>query len=624
MFIVWWTCWTVWANPDGIDQLLHHTRRHGNHPPNHRDHHSTFRGNLHEGRHHHNYGSGSRNHSGRKRIAVCISGQLARWQPRHIFDNLFYAGINSHYEFYLFFNMQVARNKSEIVYNTDKRHVFKESSLAKFSINESYALIEHLIGDRQNIRLASMKYHPVTSIEQFKEILNTERLDRITQFETAQATILNMYLHQVRCTRQIVEFENLTLGDKFDFIASTREDVFFFRPMNLSYHTSLLRQPKSPSSIVLTPKTFRAHDHRRLYFQKTKIHGNDPKVFKVTSEDSEELPYSYDQSQPKLNDWESAEALKHYEPHFDENLDEEEIDNDNFHRQLAFVVPPINQPPSTQYSLNTSVDNLSPRSCDITFKRCLNFWGLNMRFFILVRDNGIKFFGNRMSFYKLLVKVNVTIENPERFELTMANALKLTSCAVSVENMPVTAIRLFDEETVEAQAKAVTVSGQAQSSKTPRRYLSQQESTTGNATIPFITNGLMDKYCFIWFEIDRCVPVEYQEFVRDNFCLELRRRHYISKLAQIYGENHPQIRELINISKRELYNMLLTEVPKKPPLTYVPPPPGFVDHSGNIYEGVPPETVLPYLKSVNRPVTLMRLSLDEKFVDTLWTERDFW
>jgi hypothetical protein len=531
-----------------------------------------------------------------------------------------YADLNAPYDFFLFFNMQVAKNKSEIVYNTDKRHVFKESSLANFHINDSIAVIEHLIGNRKNIHIAGMQYHQVASIQQFKEILNTERLDRITQFETAQATILNMYLHQVRCIRQIVEFENTSLGEKFDYIASTREDVFFFRPLNLTYHISLLRPPKPTSATVSTPTTFRANNHRKLFFQKAPASSaGGSRVFRVTGEDSSTLPYSYQQIRPQVTEWESAEATERYEPHFAKE-DSEEINSASLdlHRQLTLDIPPINKPPVSQYSLNQSVDNHHPGSCDLTFKKCLNFWGLNMRFFILVRDNGVRFFGNRMSYYKLLVKVNSTIENPERFELTMANALKLTSCAVSVENMPVTAIRLFDEETVEAQAKAVTEQGHQ------HRRLTVEDPSATNKNISFINNGYMDKYCFIWFEIDRCVPIEYQQFVRDNFCLELRRRHYISKLIQVYGENHPQIRELINISKRELYNMLLTEAPKKPPLTYMPPPPGFVDHSGNIYEGVPPETVLPYLKSVNRPVTLMRLSLDDKFVETFWTDRDFW
>eukprot|EP01033_Poteriospumella_lacustris_P009269 gene9269-6637_t len=104
-----------------------------------------------------------------------------------------------------------------------------------------------------------------------------------------------------------------------------------------------------------------------------------------------------------------------------------------------------------------------------------------MRFFILRRDKGIRFFGNRLSFYQFLVDTNKTVDNPERFELAMANALQLTACPFAVDEYPVTAARYFAQ----------------------------------------------GQYCFINFEVQHCVPSYATAMVRNHLCTDFRRRMYL-------------------------------------------------------------------------------------------------
>jgi hypothetical protein len=58
-----------------------------------------------------------------------------------------------------------------------------------------------------------------------------------------QATILNMYLHQMRCIDQIQAYEQIE-NFTFDYVISTREDIIFFYPLNLTYALWRLEERK--------------------------------------------------------------------------------------------------------------------------------------------------------------------------------------------------------------------------------------------------------------------------------------------------------------------------------------------------------------------------------------------
>jgi hypothetical protein len=226
--------------------------------------------------------------------------------------------------------------------------------------------------------------------------------------------------------------------------------------------------------------------------------------------------------------------------------------------QLSKILPQLRK--DTRDFRNSS-------SCDILFKRCRNFWGFNMRLYILTREVGLKFLGNRFSFYRYLYSINKTIENPERFELIEASALNFIGCARSVEYFPVTAVRHYQ-------------------------------------------NGQM---CFVWFEVDRCVPQSYQEFAKDHLCLEVRRRSY---LDQMYSE-FPELLQPDFFTG--VGNVSLTEEDKKFRSNI-----NFRTMSNYDWKPFQAKRVTELLENNKKiAVGLQRLSLIPGFVDATWVDRDF-
>lgn len=395
-------------------------------------------------------------------IAVCVSGQVARWQPFHLVNGLLNA--NPRFRFHIFFNIQSQPNRSDIVYNTDQNNVFDPGYMTHLAYDDAWTLVSSLLNSNHS-KVVSMVFIQPATTKEWKEMLKVDVLDRITQFVDTQTTILNMYAHQPRCVEQLLAYErernsrNPAVKFRFDYVISTREDVYFFRPMNLTHLTSTLRTPGS-----------------------AKRYGQD--------------------------------------------------------REDA---------------------------CDIPFKRCLNFWGFNMRFFILQRDKAVRFLGNRLSFYSFMYATNKTIENPERFELAMANALQLTPCPMPVDEYPVTAARYF---------------GQGQ-------------------------------YCFISFEVQNCVPKYAESFIRQHLCTDYRRRIY---LQHVYTESKHRLKHNFTLgSMSSSYGLNLTEGFKPLKIAEVNKnaEPSFPFHSENATRNL--EIVRDLAKA-----SLLFLSRDFLFINRTW------
>lgn len=77
---------------------------------------------------------------------------------------------------------------------------------------------------------------------------------------------------------------------------------------------------------------------------------------------------------------------------------------------------------------------------------CLDWGDLNMRFFVANRKAGLQALGDKLSFYRSLYDSNVTIHNPEMFELAHIRHLRLQPCAVDIEDFPITAARHIEGE----------------------------------------------------------------------------------------------------------------------------------------------------------------------------------
>ena len=97
-------------------------------------------------------------------------------------------------------------------------------------------------------------------------------------------------------------------------------------------------------------------------------------------------------------------------------------------REDAFVFYDVNLP------------RLDALDCQLIYKNCLSWFGVNMRAQLLRRD-ALSFLKDRLRFYVETQTSGVAFTTPEVFELTQANAMGLTRCPVPVDDWPVTAMR---------------------------------------------------------------------------------------------------------------------------------------------------------------------------------------
>lgn len=182
------------------------------------------------------------------RVAICIGGQQSRMQPRLLRDGLLWTNDDDFY-FDLFYNLQISSssNREEVIFNTDPEVTFNSSTFGKMNasavVERLYSLIHHPYSSHSKI--VSVQFHKLLSLAEVESIIGYN----LTLFEVeamksrqVQSTILNMYLHQMRCIEQINQYEQ-KYQFTYDYVISTREDVIFMRPMNLTYVLTILDAP---------------------------------------------------------------------------------------------------------------------------------------------------------------------------------------------------------------------------------------------------------------------------------------------------------------------------------------------------------------------------------------------
>ena len=172
---------------------------------------------------------------GKNSIALCISGQVGRTQPDNTFKRLIQT--NPEFSFTLFFNLQsgTAFYATADTVGTTKP---KERTIA--------ALNEKLEGWKQlasNWNLAGIQEHPFLDRQWLLKNLSLPVLDRIEQYKHIEERIINMMLKDVACAEQISTYEDF-YQTKFDYVASTREDAYFFTPFDLPKALRHLTGPK--------------------------------------------------------------------------------------------------------------------------------------------------------------------------------------------------------------------------------------------------------------------------------------------------------------------------------------------------------------------------------------------
>lgn len=83
-----------------------------------------------------------------------------------------------------------------------------------------------------NSHLHSVRFLAPLTMAEWQKVMGG-RPDRIEQYKNEQDSILNMYRMQENCYDTIVAEERLH-NTVFDYVISTREDAYYFKPLNIS------------------------------------------------------------------------------------------------------------------------------------------------------------------------------------------------------------------------------------------------------------------------------------------------------------------------------------------------------------------------------------------------------
>eukprot|EP01040_Poterioochromonas_malhamensis_P009153 gene9153-9926_t len=176
----------------------------------------------------------------RENIAVCVTGQIARWMPERHIPNLIDNNVN--YFFSFFFVFQLKNSHHPVAYH--KQGPTNASDVATAQLEDALARVSDLY-TRQNSELANIRHiTPYTELE-WRKYLNllspNQKLDRIWQFSENQKIILNIYRNQQKCLTDIMNREE-ERNKRYDYLFYTREDLYYFHPLNLSIPINLLKQ----------------------------------------------------------------------------------------------------------------------------------------------------------------------------------------------------------------------------------------------------------------------------------------------------------------------------------------------------------------------------------------------
>ena len=147
--------------------------------------------------------------------------------PNSLVDNLIMA--NPDYHFSVIYRLD---GSSELYYSSVPTLASTEPAiLGNLGNVELKSTLESLIPGMHHVYV--MITNQRRSRLAWARMLNCSRLDLIDQFVPLQFRILNMYQHQVDCAGHVQTLESLHRR-RFDYIVSTREDVFLFGPLNLT------------------------------------------------------------------------------------------------------------------------------------------------------------------------------------------------------------------------------------------------------------------------------------------------------------------------------------------------------------------------------------------------------
>lgn len=160
---------------------------------------------------------------------------IERLMPNFILNGSI--NVNPDITFRLFFNLQLPSDNGTIVFNQHKDDVrkFGHTKYGNLSTNEISDELNQMLTVK-NSELVAIKFWPYRLRREWIEYFgNVSALDRITQYIPQQSAILNMYKHQEHCLEQIEDYQrNKSIVEEISYAISTREDVYYFKPINIT------------------------------------------------------------------------------------------------------------------------------------------------------------------------------------------------------------------------------------------------------------------------------------------------------------------------------------------------------------------------------------------------------
>ena len=178
-----------------------------------------------------------------RKVAVCVSGQVGRFQPHHLLQGL--VAPNPSVQFYFFYNLQLQPSDSSntVIYSTDSHLFYNSTKFSWMSTNEITEYVTKLMST-SNSHVVSVNYGYGHSVSYWRTFMNGSLLPmQAFRSEEMQARILNMYQFQPLCVQQLLSFERQE-GVHFHSIIYSREDIYAFTAVNLTLLLPLLRSTR--------------------------------------------------------------------------------------------------------------------------------------------------------------------------------------------------------------------------------------------------------------------------------------------------------------------------------------------------------------------------------------------
>ncbi len=183
-----------------------------------------------------------------ERVAVCITGQIARWLPEQQIHGLIDS--NPNYFFSFFFVFQIKDSQHPVSYHLEGPQ--NSSNIAMNRFEDGIGNISDMY-TRRNSELANIRFLKPFNDDEWKLYLNlnkSQELDRIREISNNNKIVLNIYRNQHECLVDILHKEHQRNEHedehkrhfKYDYFIFTREDIYYFHPMNLSTPIHLLKQ----------------------------------------------------------------------------------------------------------------------------------------------------------------------------------------------------------------------------------------------------------------------------------------------------------------------------------------------------------------------------------------------